>query len=94
MGAPPPPVIIMNNSTSKIEVKLGSLSFIYQSSGKPPTGGNKLSARMILLLIVTIAALASLGTAAVAWNPDSFTAVATVWTQIKPVLLLLLKVMK
>jgi hypothetical protein len=84
----------MNNSTSKITLKLGKLSFSYHSNRKPPADGNKLSPKMILLLLITTAVVVCLGTAAVAKDPDSFAAVATVWIQIKPILLLLLKVLK
>lgn len=70
-----------------------SVKFRVDISGpaKKPQAKGKPSFKPILLSLVVFAALISLGTAAVAKDPASFTLVTSVWNEVKPVLVLLLQ---
>jgi hypothetical protein len=58
---------------------------------KKPTGKGKPSFKLVVFSLAVFAALISLGTAAFVRDPSSFPTMVTVWTEIKPVLVLLLQ---
>jgi len=85
----------MTNKTWKFKVQFGkAFSCSYEGSAKKPTGDGKPSFKIVLLALVVLTVMVALGTAAVAKDPGSFAAVVSLWDEIKPVLLLLLELLK
>ena len=85
----------MTNKTWKLKVQFGKVfMYSYEGSANQPTGKGKPSSKIALLTLVVVAVVVALGTAAVAKDPGSFTAVWSVWGEIKPVLVVLLKALK
>jgi hypothetical protein len=84
----------MTNTTHTIEVQIGKVRFYYKGSAKKPSGKGKPSFKIVLLTLVVFAVIVALGTAAFAGDHVSFTSVSTVWNEIKPILVLLLKSLK
>ena len=85
----------MTNSNSKLTLKLGNMLLLsYERSEKKAADNSKLSLKTALLLLIAVAVVVILGIAAFAKDPSSFVAVTSVWSEIKPVLLLLPKLLK
>ncbi len=80
----------MNQPLNPTRSFLVQLRVDISGPAKKPQAKGKPSVELFLLTLVVFAALLALGTAAVVKDPASFSLVAIVWSEIKPVLVLLL----
>ena len=84
----------MNKSTWKANVTTPWFSVSAEGSATKPTRKGTPSFKLALLMLVAIAVMVALGTAAIADSSRGFPTVATVWTEIKPIVVLLLETLR